>query len=124
MTGPRDRLIGTALLFGLLMGTQALAASEYPFARHGTINQIDANERTMVVNDVTYRLAPSMRVQLFDRRTTPGAEQQDGQASGPNLTLRKGMLIGFNVKDEGPGKKGQIVEAWVLPQHSMKPSRE
>jgi len=109
----------------LLVAVQAGAApASAPYARHGTIDLIDHNSRTVVINDAVYILPATVRVYLPESTAPLAPEPRKERVPGSALTLQKGMHIGFNVEDEGPGRKGRIIEAWVLPRGSKPQSRE
>jgi hypothetical protein len=105
-------------------GHAGAAPAPAPFARRGTIDQIDHNSRTIVINDAVYILPAATRVYLPESTTPLTPDRRKERVPGTVLTLQKGMHIGFNVEDEGPGRKGRITEAWVLPRGRHNESQE
>jgi hypothetical protein len=86
----------------------------------------------IVINDVTYIVLNTTRVYVFEgkaKRTQEQTRVQSKEAEqaptyGNASLLREGMHIGYRVEDEGPGRKGRIVEAWILPSGAIPRSRE
>jgi hypothetical protein len=116
----------------LLMLSGRVTSAALPFERHGTINHINAHEGVIVINDVTFIVLNTTRVYVFKGKAKSTQEQTRAQskdaeqepAYGNASLLRTGMHIGYRVEGEGPGHKGRIVEAWILPPGTIPRSRE
>jgi hypothetical protein len=124
MSQQASLMMRTVLLLFLLAMQPRLALADQPFQRVGMIESVYASQQTIVINDVTYILPTSVRIYLFDEQT----HKADGSRKEHRLTtqvpLRQGMRIGFNVEGAGPGKRGSIVEVWILPPGSASRSTE
>ena len=100
----------------------AHATQTTPFSRDGEIHELNAHLQNIVINDVRYILPHTVKVYLYDLEAQRSNGQYKGRDLGNGAVLRKGMHIGFNVIGEEGGKKGHIVEAWILPPGSIKVS--
>jgi hypothetical protein len=116
------RCIALVLAVLLLQSITALAA--VPFQRVGVIDRVDAQHQTIVVGDVMYILPTSLRIYLFDAQADNTREPRKERQPTTQSPLRQGMRIGFNVDGAGPGRRGSIVEVWILPHDGFKPSAE
>lgn len=102
------RLHKLALLAGALaLSLPAFAAGlpdYYPerFDRWGVIDQLDLDNHIVVINDVSIRVAPDLRVYTVNTRS---ATQQ---------SLKPGMKIGFGTTGSR-ALSGAVAEVWVLP---------
>ncbi len=63
------------------------------------ISHIDIRERTIVINDTTYRLATAVRVHTAAKK------------HGSLRDLRRGMRIGYRLRNNGSGQS-VISEVW------------
>jgi hypothetical protein len=124
--------VSVTVFLGLLVLSGGVTSAALPFERHGTINHINAHQGVLVINDVTYIVLNTTRVYVFAGKAKQAQEQSKAQskeaekapAYGNASLLREGMHIGYRVEDEGPGRKGRIVEAWILPPGTIPRSRE
>jgi hypothetical protein len=114
----------TALMLAVLFLQPITALAAVPFQRVGVIDRIDAQQQTIVVSDVTYILPASVRIYLFEAQADSRQEPRKERQPTTQIPLRHGMRIGFNVDGEGPGRRGSIVEVWILPRDSFKRSTE
>jgi hypothetical protein len=124
--------VSVTVFLGLLVLSGGVTSAALPFERHGTINHINAHEGVIVVNDVTYIVLNTTRVYVFKGKAKPTPEQTKAQTKeappepeyGNASLLRAGMHIGYRVEGEGPGRKGRLVEAWILSPGAIPRSRE
>jgi hypothetical protein len=116
--------IRNALVLAVLCLPPSAALAAMPFQRLGVIDRVDAQHQTIVVGDVMYTLPTSLRIYLFDARADNTREPRKERQPTTQIPLRRGMRIGFNVDGEGPGRKGSIVEVWILPRDGFKQSTE
>jgi hypothetical protein len=120
--------VSVTAFLGLLMLSGGVTSAALPFERYGTINHINAYEGVIVINDVTYIVLNTTRVYIFAakaKRTQESSQDAGKDAAYGNASmLRQGMHIGYRVEGEGPGHKGRIVEAWILPPGTIPRSRE
>lgn len=124
MSQQSSPIVRTALLLILLTMQPLAALAATPFQRVGMIESVYASQQTIVVNDVMYILPTSVRVYLFDEQTHRADESRKERRPTAQIPLRQGMRIGFNVEGEGPGRRGSIVEVWILPPGSFSRSTE
>ena len=85
----------TPTMAARLMGAGPAANSQPDWV----ISRINIRKRTIVINDATYRLAAAVRVHT--------AANQHGSLGD----LRRGMQIGYRLKDNGNGQS-VISEIW------------
>jgi hypothetical protein len=116
--------ISCTVLLGLLVGSVGGAAAALPFERHGVIDWLSAHDGLIVINDATYGLSSTARVHASLGKAKGAKERQEEPEAGHISLLRPGMHIGFRVDGEGPGRRGRIVEAWILPPGSIPKSRD
>ena len=120
--------VSVTVFLGLLMLSGGVTSAALPFERHGTINHINAHEGVIVISDVTYIVLNTTRVYIFagkaKRTQEPSKDAEQEPAYGNASLLRQGMHIGYRVEGEGPGHKGRLVEAWILPPGTIPRSRE
>jgi hypothetical protein len=122
---PMYRLfIGCTALLSLLVGSVGEAAPSLPFERHGVIERLSAHDGLIVINDATYGLPGTAKVHVSLGKAKGVKERQEEPEVGHISLLRPGMHIGFRVEGEGPGQRGRIVEAWILPPGSIPKSRD
>jgi hypothetical protein len=112
----------TALL-GLLLTSVGAAAPALPFERHGVIERLSAHDGVIVINDATYGLLSTAKVHVSLGKAKRSKEQEKEPEAGTISLLRPGMHIGFRVEGEGPGRRGRLVEAWILPPGTITKSR-
>ncbi len=124
MRYPVAAVLTLGLLVALLLASGVEAESTHPFQRVGKITRLNAHRHVIVVDDAPYRLPTSVRVYHYNRRAQRSDGEYKGRPLGNGKVLRRGMTIGFNVEGEGPGRPGRIVEAWILPPHSIRASTE
>ncbi|MBM3227140.1 MAG: hypothetical protein FJZ47_25515 [Candidatus Tectomicrobia bacterium] len=116
----------TWMLLGALLCTWSPAVAQQGsgqeagqplFSRMGVINAIDTTEGLITVQDLSYHLAQSVRVYTYDReRAAKGPQAMRAAARLQDArALRTGMRIGYTVQGEGGGKRGELIEAWILP---------
>jgi len=117
-------LMRTTLVLAVLFLQSITALAAVPFQRVGMIDRVDAQQQTIVVGDVMYILPTSLRIYLFDAQADNTREPRKERQPTTQIPLRQGMRIGFNVAGEGPGRRGSIVEVWILPREGFKQSTE
>jgi hypothetical protein len=118
--------IAVGLTMLALSGQAAMA--QLPFERHGVIHRVNAHQGFIVIDDVSYLLLPMARVHIFEgkskRPPAPGKEAEQEPEPGTAALLREGMHIGYRVEGEGSGRRGRVVEAWILRPGSLPKSHE
>ena len=94
----------STLLVGIMLftGTYSVSADTYPYERAGIINSIHADNRIVVIQDVSYRITSYTTV------------YEDGNKKlGPEF-LSEGQAVGFNSSQNG--NRPQIREIWILDE--------
>jgi hypothetical protein len=119
--------VSIAVCLAMLALSGEGASAQIPFERHGVIHRLSAYQGFIVIDDVTYLLPPTARVYIFEgktkRPTAPGKEAEKEPEYGTTALLREGMHIGYRVEGEGSGRRGRVVEAWILRPGSLPKSR-
>lgn len=98
-----------AAVLYLLGPTLPAAASSLPayypesFDRWGVVNQVDSDNRTLVVSDIKVPL--SLNLKVYTPTTRFGTIQ----------SLQPGMKIGFGTTGSRAVRSGAVSELWVLP---------
>jgi hypothetical protein len=105
--------VGLPLL--LLLVSVAGAQPQQIFKRTGMVNSIDFDADMIVINDSRYGLPAAVRVYTYDPTLKDMKELRDERRLRDRRVLREGMHIGYSVEGEGGGKRGRLVEVWILP---------
>jgi hypothetical protein len=113
-------LMRTALMLAVLCLQPITALAAVPFQRVGVIDRVDAQQQTIVISDVMYILPASVRIYLFEAQADNPKEPPKERQPTTQIPLRHGMRIGFKADGEGPGRRGSIVEVWILPRAGFK----
>jgi hypothetical protein len=116
--------ISCTMLLAMLALTADGTSASLPFERHGIIEHISAHEEVIVINDAAYTLPTTARVHFFRPKAKQAKDQEPPPQHGNTFLLRPGMHIGYRVEGEGSGRRGRVVEAWILPPGAVTKSRE
>ncbi len=95
-------MIWTILPLLAILSVAPLAAAQ-SFENTGVVDDVQAKQGAIVVDDTWYLLAPGFRVH-----------------GSPDGKLEKKMKIAFNTRNTDAGKK-MITEVWVLPANFVFP---
>jgi hypothetical protein len=120
--------VSIAVFLTMLALSGQAALAQLPFERHGVIHRVSAPQGFFVIDDVFYSLLSTARVHIFAGKTkrprAPGKEAEQEPEPGTAALLREGMHIGYRLEGEGSGRRGRLVEAWILRPGSLPKSRE